>query len=542
MTANVTDDDIAGATITPTNVVVSEDGATSDLRRRARRRADADVTIDITVDAQVHDHVASLDVHAAQLERTRRPSPSLPSTTSSPSRRRTPADHPRDVEPGARTSTAALVSDVTVDIADNDIPGVTVSRNPWPSPRVVAGASFDDVRSTASRAPTSTSSSPSLASSTRSQPSRSRPANWNVVQPIAINAFDDFIMEGTHATTITIDTSSLAPAYDTGVLTIADVDVDITDNDTAGVLLAPSSGLSGAEGGPNVTYDMSLTSEPTDTITITLAGDADGAPRDDRLHLHAWRLGRPADRRRGDRPGPDRRGPAHDVDHRRDRRRHRRVLRRGHRAHQDIAITDDDTAGVTFTPVLPGPLAIAEGGATATYDVVLDTEPTGDVTIDIVALAGQATASPATLTFTSGNWMTPQTVTVTAADDAVAETTPHFDSLTHVAGGPIRLRGVVLGDMDLADRRQRRARRAHRHDGRPTPPSPRAASPTTSGRARQRADRRRRRDAHARRQVTLVDHHADLHRRQLERAAARDGDRRSTTRSTRARTPARSTR
>ena len=44
-----------------------------------------------------------------------------------------------------------------------------------------------------------------------------------------------------------------------------------------------------------------------------------------------------------------------------------------------VNITDDDTAGVTLNPTS---LTLDEGG-TATYTVVLDTEPTGDVTVTI---------------------------------------------------------------------------------------------------------------------------------------------------------------
>ena len=44
-----------------------------------------------------------------------------------------------------------------------------------------------------------------------------------------------------------------------------------------------------------------------------------------------------------------------------------------------VSITDDDTAGVTFNPIR---LSVNEGG-TNTYTVVLDTEPTGDVTVTI---------------------------------------------------------------------------------------------------------------------------------------------------------------
>ena len=59
---------------------------------------------------------------------------------------------------------------------------------------------------------------------------------------------------------------------------------------------------------------------------------------------------------------------------------------------------------------------------TDTYTVVLTTQPTAGVTID-VAGAGDATVSPASLTFSTTNWSTAQTVTVSADDDddAVAD-------------------------------------------------------------------------------------------------------------------------
>ena len=85
-----------------------------------------------------------------------------------------------------------------------------------------------------------------------------------------------------------------------------------------------------------------------------------------------------------------------------------------------VAITDNDTAGITVTPS-GGTTAVVEGGATDSFDVVLTSEPTADVTIALMPGA-QATTSPSpSLTFTSLNWSTPQTVTVTAVDDAVVE-------------------------------------------------------------------------------------------------------------------------
>ncbi len=74
---------------------------------------------------------------------------------------------------------------------------------------------------------------------------------------------------------------------------------------------------------------------------------------------------------------------------------------------------------------------VAEGGATATYEVELTAAPTADVTITPVP-DGQVTVSPATLTFTPATWNVSQTVTVTAVDDDVAEE-DHTGTVTHVA-------------------------------------------------------------------------------------------------------------
>ena len=64
-------------------------------------------------------------------------------------------------------------------------------------------------------------------------------------------------------------------------------------------------------------------------------------------------------------------------------------------------------------------LTVAEG-ASATYTVVLDGQPASDVVITVTSNNSDVTATPATLTFTSSNWDTAQTVTVRAAQDADA--------------------------------------------------------------------------------------------------------------------------
>ena len=79
-----------------------------------------------------------------------------------------------------------------------------------------------------------------------------------------------------------------------------------------------------------------------------------------------------------------------------------------------VNILDDDDRGVT---VSDSSLTVKEGSS-ETYTVVLDSRPTGDVTVTPSRTSGDAdvTVSGA-LTFTPDNWSSAQTVTVRAAED-----------------------------------------------------------------------------------------------------------------------------
>ncbi|GIS98423.1 MAG: hypothetical protein CM1200mP26_01360 [Acidimicrobiales bacterium] len=69
--------------------------------------------------------------------------------------------------------------------------------------------------------------------------------------------------------------------------------------------------------------------------------------------------------------------------------------------------------------------SVSEAGPTAQdFTVVLGDQPSSDVVISVVSAdTGEATVSPATLTFTSGNWNTAQTVTVAGVDDSAVDGT-----------------------------------------------------------------------------------------------------------------------
>ena len=80
-----------------------------------------------------------------------------------------------------------------------------------------------------------------------------------------------------------------------------------------------------------------------------------------------------------------------------------------------LTISDDDTAGVSVRAA--SPLAVDEA-ASVTYTVVLDSEPTADVTVTATSGdAGAVSVSPASHTFTSATWSTPKTFTVSGVAD-----------------------------------------------------------------------------------------------------------------------------
>ena len=93
-----------------------------------------------------------------------------------------------------------------------------------------------------------------------------------------------------------------------------------------------------------------------------------------------------------------------------------------------VTVNDNDTAGVT---VSQSARTVAENGGTATYTVGLDTRPAGQVIITVTAggaafvdgPGGNATPKAKdTLTFTTSNWSTAQTVTITGQNDNIVNT------------------------------------------------------------------------------------------------------------------------
>ena len=96
-----------------------------------------------------------------------------------------------------------------------------------------------------------------------------------------------------------------------------------------------------------------------------------------------------------------------------------------------LTITDDDMRGVTIST---DNLTVTEGSSD-TYEVKLDTEPTGDVIIAVNVPSGsEVSVDDTTLRFTTSNWNILQTVTVMAEadEDAVMDAAV---TLSHTVSG-----------------------------------------------------------------------------------------------------------
>ena len=116
---------------------------------------------------------------------------------------------------------------------------------------------------------------------------------------------------------------------------------------------------------------------------------------------------------------------------------------RGKKVKVEVRFVDilggEETRTSAATETVPGvtvstpALTVTEEDTTgATYTVVLNSQPTANVTVTVAGHAGtDVTPSPTSLTFTTTNWGTAQTVTVTAGDDA--DTANDAVSLTHSA-------------------------------------------------------------------------------------------------------------
>ncbi|MDE0523462.1 MAG: cadherin-like beta sandwich domain-containing protein [Boseongicola sp.] len=331
------------------------------------------------------------------------------------------------LEIGWRVSTGGLLVateavNVTGTIVDDDTRGVTVSETALPVAEggtatytvVLDSQPTGDVTVTPSR-------SSGDADVTVSGALTFTPSDWDTAQTVTVSAAEDADAEVDAATV-----SHAVSGADYGSVAAADVAVTVSDNDTASTeirLSLSQDALAEGAGSTTITVTGTLDGAALTAdvpVTVSVGAGTDGAVEgtdygtvaDVALTIDASEITgtatfalAPVD------DGLDEDGESLTVGG---------TTTVGGLSVTGTALTieDDDTRGVTVSETA---LPVPEGG-TATYTVVLDSQPTGDVTVTPSRSSGDAdvTVSGA-LTFTPSDWDTAQTVTVSAAEDADAE-------------------------------------------------------------------------------------------------------------------------
>jgi len=259
------------------------------------------------------------------------------------------------------------------------------------------------------------------------------PSNWNTAKNLTVTGVDDNVVDGdVDYTIITAPAVSTDPNY--GGLNAIDVVVTNTDNDTASIVVSPTLGLVTTEAGGTAAFTIVLGSQPAADVTIGLsssdASEGTVSPSSVTFTSSNWNSPRTVtvtgvddDAIDGDVDYAIVTAPATSSD----------PNYNGLNA-ADVAVTneDDDVPGIVVTPT--SGLETSEDGTTATFTIVLATQPAADVTIDLSSSdVSEGTVSPSSVAFTSSTWNSPRAVTVTGVNDNLADGDVAYTIITAAA-------------------------------------------------------------------------------------------------------------
>ena len=455
ITVTVVDDDVAAVPIAETN------GATSVSEASGVGNTDTyTVVLDTLPSASVEIAVASGDTAAAMV------SPStLTFTTGNWNTAQTVTvtgvndhvDNTNDARSATISHTATstdtkynriTIASVTAAVVDDDTAGVTIAQtNGSTLVTEAAGAGRTDTytvelssKPTASVTITMTLSGDTAAAMVSSSTLTFTTGNWNTAQTVTVTGVDDNIDQSSDRRPTISHSATSADAKYRGI-TIASVTARVVDNDGAGVTVNEFDGVSVTEAagaGRTDTYTVRLVTQPTASVTIamTSSGDTDAAtvsPSTLTFTTGNWNTAQTVTVTGVDdnvyQSGDRRITISHSASSSDS------IYRGITIASVTATVVDDDTATIGIGDSGGVSATEASGaGNTDTYTVVLDSRPSASVEIAVASGdTGAATVAPAVLTFTTGNWNTAQTVTVTGVDDNIDQSSDRTVDISHTA-------------------------------------------------------------------------------------------------------------
>ena len=261
---------------------------------------------------------------------------------------------------------------------------------------------------------------------------------------VTINAVDDDV-DGPDKNLVVKGTVEMVGMEQSGIVWFPyDESLTIQDDDEEGLVLSKMS-LGPSEGGSE-SYTVKLATEPTGQVTVTITGHSGTGLTLDETSLtfttSNWATGQTVRVTAGQ--DDDTVDDMVTLEHSASGGGYGSVSK-------DLPVTvdDDDEEGLVLSKMSLGP---SEGGSES-YTVKLATEPTGQVTVTITGHSGTGlTLDETSLTFTTSNWATGQTVRVTAGQDD--DTVDDMVTLEHSASGG----GYGVGEQGPAGDRGRRRR------------------------------------------------------------------------------------
>ena len=262
------------------------------------------------------------------------------------------------------------------------------------------------------------------------------PDNWWIPQTVRVTGVDDLDADGQVAYSIVLPAAVSADARYNG-LKPADVGCLNADNE-AGISVSATR-LTTSEGGLTATFQVSLNTAPTSddtTITLTSSDTTEGTVNPPSLTFTSLNW---SNRQTVTVTGVDDAVIDGDVIY---------TIVTGAATSSDPAYNgldaldvtvvnlDNDAPGLSITP--KGMLTVSEPNTALNLGVALTCQPAANVTVSISSSdVTEGTVSPASRTFTPANWNTPQSFTLTAADDLLTDGTVGYTvTLTASSSAP----------------------------------------------------------------------------------------------------------
>ncbi|MCT7956395.1 DUF4347 domain-containing protein [Laspinema palackyanum] len=360
------------------------------------------------------------------------------------------------------TSTDSIYSsinpnDVSVTNIDNDTPNILVTQSSG-STAVTEGGTTDTYQFVLTSAPTANvnititpDAQTDLGNGAGTAVTRTfTSTNWNTPQTVTVTAADDTAVEYAHTSTISHSVTSTDANYNG--MAVSNITANVTDNDLPKVNVAAGNNASEANtssgqwtltlsdaaptGGMTVNYSVAGTATSgtdytalsgsvfipagatTANINVTPLDDAIDEP-DETVKLTVAT------------------GTGYNL---------------GTTSEATISLVDNDTAGAKLTQS-NNSTNVAESGTTDTYEIVLLSQPTQDVSITVNPDSQTRVVGATSLTFTPNNWNVAQTVTVGAIDDTAVEY-PHSGTISHsISSSDANYNGISLSPVtaNIAD-------------------------------------------------------------------------------------------